>query len=205
MYKLYYATGSASMGVRVVLEDIGVPYELLDTTIEPGEPRPDAQLAVNPNGWVPVLLWDGGAMYEAAAITVFLCDRHPEAGLAPAVDAPERAQFLQTLVYFSNTVQTAYQQTYYPDRFVEDAALEADAVRRGCRRLRESWGVIDRQIGEGRWVLGERFSAADIYLYMLTTWLSDAKGHPQLAEFPNVARVAGAVAERESVQRVYGI
>ncbi len=204
MYKLYYADGSASMGVRVLLEEIGVPYELLDTSIDRDIPRPAQQLAVNPNGWVPVLLWDGGAMYEAAAITVYLCDRHPEAVLAPAVDAAERGVFLQTLVYFSNTVQTAYQQTYYPDRFVEDAALQDDAARRGCRRLRESWGVIDAQIGDGPWVLGETFSAADIYLYMLTTWLSEAKAHPKLGAFPNVARIAGAVAERESVRTVYG-
>ncbi|MEL7258337.1 MAG: glutathione S-transferase N-terminal domain-containing protein, partial [Pseudomonadota bacterium] len=72
MYKLYYANGSASMGVRVLLEEIGAPYELLDTSIDRDTPRPEGQLAVNPNGWVPVLLWDGGAMYEAAAITVFL-------------------------------------------------------------------------------------------------------------------------------------
>ena len=205
MYKLYYANGSASMGVRVLLEEIGAPYELLDSTIDRSLPRPAGQLAVNPNGWVPVLLWDGGAMYEAAAITVFLCDRHAEAGLAPAVDTPERARFLQTLVYFSNTVQTAYQQTYYPDRFVGDPADEPKAVQRGTRRLRESWQVIEEQIGDGQWVLGERFSAADIYLYMLTTWLSAEKGHPELEEFPNVARIAGAVAERESVREVYGV
>ncbi len=204
MYKLYYAEGSASMGVRVVLEEIGVPYELLDSTIDRSLPRPEGQLAVNPNGWVPVLLWDGGAMYEAAAITVFLCDRHPDAGLAPAVDDPARALYLQTLVYFSNTVQTAYQQTYYPDRFVDDPADEPKAVRRGARRLRESWQVVEDQIGDGDWVLGARFSAADIYLYMLTTWLSAEKGHPELCEFPNVARIAGAVAERESVREVYG-
>ena len=120
------------------------------------------------------------------------------------MDDPARARFLQTLVYFSNTVQTAYQQTYYPDRFVEDAADEPTAVQRGARRLRESWQVIEDQIASGRWILGERFSAADIYLYMLTTWLSEAKGHPELREFPNVARIAGAVAERESVRKVYG-
>ena len=193
------------MGVRALLEEIGAPYELLDTSIERDTPRPAEQLMVNPNGWVPVLLWDGGAMYEAAAITVFLCDRHPEARLAPAVDAPERATFLQTLVYFSNTLQTAYQQSYYPFRFVDDPADEPSAVRRGARRVRESWQVIEDQIGAFRWVLGERFSAADIYLYMLTTWLSDAKGHPELPEFSNVARVASAVAERESVRKVYGV
>ena len=64
------------MGTRVILEEIGAPYELIQTTIAMDEPRPPEQLALNPNGWVPVLIWDDKAMYECAAITVFLCDRH---------------------------------------------------------------------------------------------------------------------------------
>ena len=203
MYRLFYALKSASMGVRVLLEEIGAPYDLIETSVAPGGPRPAEQLAINPNGWIPVLLWDDQAMYECAAITMFLCDRHAEAGLAPGVDDPLRARYLQTLVYFSNSVQNAFQLTYYPDRFAEDADGEAGAQRRGARRLRETWRVVDDQIGRGDWVLGDRFSAADIYLFMLTTWLRSALDHPSLDAFPNVRRVADKVAERDSVRKVY--
>ncbi len=203
MYKLFYTLKSASMGIRVLLEEIGAPYELLETSVAKDSPRPAAQIAINPNGWVPVLMWDGGAMYEAAAITMLLCDRHAKAGLAPAVDDPTRALYLQTLVYFSNSVQNAYQLTYYPDRFADTPADEPSAARRGARRLRETWAVIDDQIGENEWVLGEMFSAVDIYLFMLTTWLRRAKGHPAIDEFPNVKRIADKVAQRPSVQMVY--
>ncbi len=203
MYRLYYALKSASMGVRVLLEEIGAPYELIETTVDKGEPRPPEQLAINPNGWVPVLIWDDGAMYECAAITVFLCDRHPEAGIAPTVDDPARALYLQTLVYFSNSVQNAFQLTYYPDRFADTPTGEPDAQRRGNRRLRETWGVIDDQIGNSEWVLGTRFSATDVYLFMLTTWLRSAKGHPAISEFPNAKRIADKVLRRPSVQHVY--
>ena len=203
MYKLFYALKSASMGVRVLLEEIGAPYELIHMSIDMDEPRPPEQLAINPNGWVPVLLWEGGAMYECAAITVFLCDRHSDARLAPTVDDSARALFLQTLVYFSNSVQNAYQLTYYPDRFVDTPADEPSAQQRGIRRLRETWSVIDDQIGDSQWVLGDRFSAADIYLFMLTTWLRSTKGHPSVSEFSNVKRIADVVMERPSVQLVY--
>lgn len=203
MYKLFYALKSASMGVRVLLEEIGAPYELLPTVVDADTPRPPEQLAINPNGWVPVLTWDDGQMYECAAITIFLCDRHPEAKLAPALDDPTRALYLQTLVYFSNSVQNAYQLTYYPDRFADTPEEEPSAQRRGNRRLRETWQVIDDQIGLNDWILGDQFSAADIYLFMLTTWLRTAKGHPSVSDFPNVQRVADKVLQRPSVQSVY--
>lgn len=203
MYKLFHSLKSASMGIQTILEEIGAAYELIETSVAKDTPRPPEQLAINPNGWIPVLTWECGAMYEAAAITIFLCDRHPEARLAPAVDDPTRAFYLQTLVYFSNSVQNAYQLTYYPDRFVDTVADEPSAQRRGVRRLRETWTVIDDQIGENDWVLGDRFSAVDIYLFMLTTWLRRAKGHPDVTEFGNVKRIADKVMQRPSVQRVY--
>ena len=203
MYKLFYALRSASMGVRVMLEEIGASYELIKSTTDRTVQRSPEQLAINPNGWVPVLVWDGGSMYECAAITVFLCDRHAEAGLAPAIDDPTRPLFLQTLVYFSNSVQNAYQLTYYPDRFADTPSEEPSAQRRGIRRLRETWRIIDDQVGENEWVLGNRFSAADIYLFMLTTWRRAHLNHPEMQDFPNVKRIADKVRQRPSVQLVY--
>jgi glutathione S-transferase len=203
MYKLFYALKSASMGVRVLLDEIGVPYELIMTSVDKETRRPAEQLAINPNGWVPVLLWDGGAMYECAAIAMFLSDRHPDAQLSPSINDPARASFLQTLVYFSNSVQNAFQLTYYPDRFVDSTADEPSAQRRGNRRLRETWKVIDDQIGDKEWILGDHFSAADIYLFMLTTWLRQSKGHPPITEFPNAKRIADEVLQRPTVQQVY--
>lgn len=203
MYELFYAPKSASMGVRVMLEEIGVPYTLIETSVDTDKHRPARQLAINPKGWLPVLVWDGGAMYECAAITLFLCERHPLAHLAPTVDDPLRANFLQTLVYFSNSVQNPFQLTYYPDRFADTPVDQPGAQRRGNRRLGETWKVIDNQIGDSPWLIGDRFSAADIYLFMLTTWFRPAKGHPAMEEFPNVSRIAAKVAQRPSVQMVY--
>ena len=202
-YQLFYAPGSAAMGTRVILEEIGVPYELIESTIDMDKPRSPEQLAINPNGWVPILKWDDKAMYECAAITVFLCDRHPETGLALVPDDPTRGLYLQTLVYFTSSVQNAFQLDYYPDRFADTPEDEPGAQRRGIRRLRETWKVIDDQIGDNQWVLGERFSAVDIYLFMLITWLKPSRGQPSVDDFPNVKRIANAVQLRKSVQTVY--
>ena len=98
-YQLFYAERSAAMGVRVVLEELAQPYELIETDISPNSPRSPALLALNPNGWIPVLIWEKGAVYECGAIVTFLCDRHPHAGLAPSVEVAERGRFLQWLFF----------------------------------------------------------------------------------------------------------
>ena len=170
MYKLYYDERSAAEGVRVILEEIGVSYELVASYKDRSKPRPAQQLILNPNGWLPVLTWGETGMYECAAIIIFLCDKYPEAKLAPLPEEADRALYLQTLVYFSNSVQTAFQTFFYPDRFVARSEDEKSAKLRGVLRLRETWGVIEQQIDNKSWILGDRFSAADIYLFMLTTW-----------------------------------
>ena len=142
-------------------------------------------------------------MYEAAAITIFLCDRHAEANLAPQFDDPKRGIYLQTLVYFSNSVQNVFQLNYHPDQFADTLEDEQSAKRRGIRRLRETWSVINDQIGDNSWVLGDQFSAVDIYLFMLTTWLDPLLEHPKIEEFINVKRVADAVSNRPKTQTVY--
>ena len=203
IYNLYYDQLSAAEGIRVLLEEIGLPYKLIPSFKDRSKPRPVEQLEINPNGWLPVLTWEKTGMYECAAITLFLCDKYPESNLAPLPNEPERAVFLQTLIYFSNSVQTAFQTFYYPDRFVDKQQIEANAQRRGIQRLRETWNVVNEQIDDKVWILGNRFSAVDIYLFMLTTWLKPWLGHPSVNEFPNVKRIADAVMLRPSIQYVY--
>lgn len=202
-YRLYYSDRTAAMGVRVILEEIEARYELIWTDVSSGSNREPELLALNPNGWIPVLVWEKGAIYECGAITTFLCDRHPECQLAPARNDPERGLFLQWLFFFSSSVQNAYQMSYYPDRFCDSTNDETSVKRRSITRLRELWQVVDDAIGENHWLLGERFSAADIYLFMLTTWLSEPLEHPSVESFANVNRVATAVMQRASVQLVY--
>ena len=202
-YQLFYAEPSAAMGVRVVLEELAQPYELIETDISPNSPRAPALLALNPNGWVPVLIWEKGAIYECGAIVTFLCDRHSHAGLAPSVEDGERGKFLQWLFFFSSSLQNAYQMTHYPDRFCQGKEDQGSVKQRSLTRLRELWQVVDDAIRDQQWLLGSQFTAVDIYLFMLTTWLRDEHGHPRVQEFSNVSRIATAVMKRPSVRMVY--
>jgi glutathione S-transferase len=204
-YSLYYAEHSAAMGVRVLLEELQQPYQLIATSIDMDKPRSPELLELNPNGWIPVLITKDDAIYECGAIATYLCDLHPDAGLAPGVNDPKRGRFLQWLFFFSSSLQNAYQMSYYSDRFCDAVDHQPSVKRRSISRLRELWTVVDDAIGADDWMLGDRFSAADIYLFMLTTWLSSAHDHPQIEEFANVHRVADAVSKRPSIRLVYGL
>ena len=202
-YKLFYSEGSAAMGIRVILEEMGLTYELINTSISMDEPRDPEVLALNPNGWIPVLVWEQGSIYECGAITIFLCDRHPESALIPAMNSPHRGLFLQWIFFFSSSIQNAYQMSYYPDRFCAEPGDERSVQTRSRRRLLELWQVIDDAIGENDWLVGNQFSAADIYLFMLVTWLSEAHQHPDIRQWTNVSRVFDSVSKRPSIQKVY--
>ena len=202
-YQLFYADRSAAQGVRMILEELNQQYELIETDIKSEEPRSPELLAANPNGLVPVLTFDGGMIYECGAIVTFLCDRHPEYRLAPKTGDLPRGLFLQWLFYFSSSLQNAFSMTYRPNRFSTLESSYSNVRQQGNKRLLTLWQVVDNAIGESSWMLGESFSAVDIYLFMLSTWLSDEYGHPDLTVFTNASRVADQVRKRPSVARVY--
>ena len=88
MYTLYWSPASANMTPHAMLEDIGVPYELIKIDTSKGEQRSPAYLTVNPHARVPTLVYDGGKIvYETTAVALFLAERHPEFGFAPKTKA----------------------------------------------------------------------------------------------------------------------
>lgn len=98
MLQLHYAPSTAAMAPHILLEEIGLPFELLRVDTSAGAHKAPAYLALNPNGLVPVLTDGDLVLFESAAICLHLCDSHPAAGLAPAVGTVERAAALAGFV-----------------------------------------------------------------------------------------------------------
>ena len=202
-YQLFYSDRSAAQGVRVILEELGQTYELIEVDIKSSGPRSPELLAVNPNGLVPVLVSEEGPCYGCGAIFTFLCDRHSEFELAPRTGDRHRGLFLQWLFFFSSSLQNAFSMTYRANRFSAVESGYSGVEQQGCKRLTSLWQIVDDAIGQKPWLLGEPFSAADIYLFMLSTWLSAEYGHPDLTQFANVKRVSDKVKQRPSVATAY--
>jgi glutathione S-transferase len=173
MYTLYYAPSTAALAVHWMLIELGAPFELELVDLAAKAQKSDAYLAMNPSGHVPAMIVDGRPQAEAAALLMLLAERHPEAGLAPAPGGNERADYLQWMFYFANTMQPAFRAWFYPE---EPAGPEnVDAARRHARgKLEPAFARLDRHFGDGRaYVLGQRLSAADFMFTMLCRWSRD--------------------------------
>ena len=172
MYKLFYAPGSAAMAPHAVLEEIGAPHELVLVNLEKRAHQRPEYLKLNPKGRVPVLVDGDFVLTESAAIIMHLTDMHPDAKLAPAPGTRERAHWYQWLLYLSNTLQPAFLEYFYPDRTFPGAPNTQQQLKASAeRRLAGMFIYIDAELASrGPYLLGETFSAADIFLHMLARW-----------------------------------
>mgnify|MGYP002633000473 CR=1 FL=1 len=201
-YVLYGCPESATFGPQAVLEDAGLAYTLETVDIASGDSHTPEYLAISPPGYVPALkLEDGSVMYEAAAIMLYLADHHGLKDLAPGFNEPGRARFLRSLFYLTNTVQEAYKHYYYPERFTTEAAEAPHIKARSLELLLERWQVVEDDLSaSGPWVLGDRYSLADIYVVMLASWHPD----PEMLyeRFPAIRRCRELVAARPRLVEV---
>jgi glutathione S-transferase/GST-like protein len=202
MYKLFWAKSMGSMAPEVLFEEIGAEYEKIAVDIEKEENRSAEFLAVNPTGQIPALvLPDGTVMTESAAMVLHITDRHPEAKLAPPAGSPESARFQRWLVFMAATVYTTDQRLYYPERMTTDAAGTSGIEAAARADMDRNFSLVNDALDPGPYLLGETYSAADVYLWMLSKWHPDEK---QLyADNPRIAKLVDLVEARPAVARVW--
>ncbi len=198
MYTLYWSPGGANMAPHAVLEETGAPHELRLVDFAKDEQRGTQYRRLNPNARVPTLIHDGKPIWESAAILLYLCERHPDAGLMPPVGTSEHGVFLQWIVYLTNTVQEELMHWWHADYYMDSEAGRDELKRVAERRLAEMLTRLDGVVAP--YLLGERFSAADIYLVMLCRW-TRAMAKPAV-DWPNLRRCVDLVTARPAWQRM---
>ena len=188
------------MAPHAALEEVGLDYDLALVQRDDGRARPE-YLAINPLGRVPAYVDGDLVLWESAAIVLHLADRHPDAGLLPRAGSDERSIALRWLVYLTNTVQATFMHFAYPQRLVGDGSPALATVSAGARdRLYEAFERIDASLAGRSYLAGEDFTAADLYLHMVTRWCrrlplkawdrANVGAHyARLSERPSVARM----------------
>jgi len=205
MLELYYHPGNASLIAHILLEELGVPFELLLVDRANAAHRSPEYLKLNPNGQIPVLIDGELVLYETAAICLHLADTHPQARLVPPLRSTERAHFYKWLVWCSNTPQAMLMHYFYSERMVNegDAAAAAQVRARAEARVGGMLDQLDAQLAShgGDWLLGAEYSAVDPYALVLCRWTRGfarpARGLPHLG--PYLQRMLA----RPAVQRAF--
>ena len=170
MYTLYYSPGTASLAVHWMLIEIGADFDTVAVDFETQQQKSPAFLAINPAGHVPALIVDGVAHAEVAALLMLLAERHPDAGLAPAPGAPDRADYLQWMVWCANTLQPAFRASFYAHEPAGEDHREA-VIAQALQKIEAAWTRLDAHFAEGRpYILGDALTAPDFLLTMLARW-----------------------------------
>lgn len=160
---LHHHPHSRSAGARVMLEELGVDYRIELVNLHAGEQRRPEFLALNPLGKLPTLVDGDTVVTEQVAIYLHLADRFPEAGLAPAIGDPARGSYLRWMVYYASCFEPA----------VVDRAQKrepAEPMVSPYRDFDSMLAALEAQLARGPWMLGDRFSAADVLWGTALAW-----------------------------------
>ena len=201
MFVLYGDLGSGAFSAEAALAEAGAPYSFEHISLERGEQKSPAFLAINPSGKIPALrLPEGDIVTESAAILLTLADHFPQSGLLPAQGSNSRARAYRWLAFMAGEIYPMVEIADYPERFVP-AGAQADVLRAKAKeRIGERMLIIERMI-HGPFLLADGFSLLDIYAAMFSRWGLEAAW--KQAHLPRLMALAQAVSERPAISPLW--
>lgn len=201
MPTLYYAPHTCALATHIVLEEVGAAYDTVRIDFARSQQSSPDYLAINPKGRVPALVTDRGVLTETPAMLAFVAQSYPAAGLAPFDDPFAFAEVQAFNSYLCSTLHVAHAHRMRGHRWVDagdSAAL--DAMRRHVpTSVGAAFDLVERGMLRGPWVMGERYTICDPYLFTLAQWIEADGVDP--ARIPRVVEHSRRVAGRPAVQR----
>lgn len=200
MYQLYYYPMNASFAPHLVLEELGVEYELRFVDRKADAQKADDYLKLNPTGRIPTLVHDDLVLFESSAICLYLCEQDTRSRFLPRHGSSERPVFFQWLQYLTGTVQSELMLYFYPAAHTTNIDSTSDISNAQNKRLVEMFELIDDALKDKRYLLGADVTICDHFLLMLSIW-ADELTKPPLA-FQNLNRYLVDITKRDAVQKV---
>jgi glutathione S-transferase len=195
--KLYYAPGTSAVGIRILLEEIGRPYEIVSVNLRAGEQHRPPLASINPKSKVPTLVRDDNTVLtEFGAIARWLARTSPDAALMPAEPEPE-ARATELLDYVVGTVHMrGFSRVIVPAVFGPEEQRE-EIVGAGRRIVTRGFEIIDAGLS-GKTYVADRYSYADAALFYVERWAEQFS----LPLPANCERHYEAMKKRTAVERV---
>lgn len=190
--KLYYSPGACSLSPHIVIKELGLSVELEKADLGTKKTEKGADfLTVNPKGQVPTLVLDDGqVLTEGPVIVQYLADRKPEIGLLPAAGTMDRYRVQEWLNHITSEFHKGYSPLFNP--------ATPDEFKRIARaNLAKKYRVVDTHLKGKAYLMGDKFTVADAYLFTVTNWA----GHVgvDLSEFANIQEFQKRMAARPGV------
>ncbi|MDQ4062416.1 MAG: glutathione S-transferase family protein [Actinomycetota bacterium] len=159
--KLYYNPRSRAAIAKWMLDECDADYEIVYIDLEKGEHKAPEFLEINPAGKLPALVEGDSRIFESAAICLYLDDKFPEANLAPKVGAPGRGRYLSLMVYSTSQLEPA----------MGDMLMGTETLpQRGWTDFETVEDVIEGELGDGTYLFGDWFTAADVMIGSMLLW-----------------------------------
>ena len=170
-YTLYSRDGSGGFAVEAALVKAGADHRVIAVDTAKGEQNLAEFVAISPMRQIPVLLLpDGTAMTESAAIVVHLSNAFPGRGLAPQPATPAHARFLRWMFFMAANLYEGDLRYFYSERYTSDPAGASGVKTAAVAHLKKSFAVVDEALVPGPFLCGPTLTIADVYLAMLTAW-----------------------------------
>ena len=191
--KLYYAPGACSLAPHIIAREAGI--ELTLEKVDLGSKKTASgkdYLAINPKGYVPALEFaQGQVLTEGPAIQQYLADQKPGSGLAPPNGTIERYRLQEMLTYINSEIHKSFGPLFNP-KVLPEVREERLAY------LRKRFDYLDKHLAGKSFLIGDRFTVADAYLFVMVGWASHVG--LDLAALANIVAFHKCVAARPAVQ-----
>ena len=190
--KLFARPGTCSLASDIALREAGIPFELVKVSHHTGKTSDGVDFKeINSKGYVPALLLDSGDLLtENAALLQYIADLNPAAKLAPPVGTLERYRLNEWLAYINSEVHKSYSPLFYPN-----APEAMKDYARGNLTKRVGW--LAEKLGSKPYLMGEQFTVADAYLFVVLSWAVHVKF--DLTPWPNLLAFQQRVGARPHV------
>lgn len=196
--KLYYVPHTRAYRPRWLLEELGVPYELVRLDVSKGENRRADYLAIHPHGSVPALVDGDVKLFESAAICLYLADKFPERQLAPRPDEPARGEYLQWMIYSVAEMDPPLGLYFHHSALLPEAQRVPAIVDYAKARWARVADAIARHLAGREYALGDRFTAVDVMWGSVLAWAGFMR---LLDEWPVLLEYSKRVAARDAAKR----
>lgn len=193
MLKLYYSPGACSLSAHIALRESGLPFEAIKAptkthTLDDGTDY----YTINPLGYVPLLVMnDGTKLTEGPAIVQYIADQAPDKNLAPANGTLARYKLQSLLNYVGTELHKGFSPLFNP-------AFPAEVKEVFKQRLAGRLAWINGELAGKQFLLGDSFSVADAYLFVVTNWAKPL--NVDLSAYPHLLALRERVAARPGVQ-----